>query len=80
MRYIKLCELDTDCEAKISHFSENREINKRLFDLGLTENTTVRCVLKGPSGDPSAYLIRGAVIALRKCDCEHIFVQEAEKC
>mgnify|MGYP001832774801 CR=1 FL=1 len=27
------------------------------------------CLGRSPMGDPSAYLIRGTVIALRRCDC-----------
>ena len=41
----------------------------RLRDLGLIENTRVVCLGRSPMGDPSAYLIRGTVIALRRCDC-----------
>ena len=40
-----------------------------LRDLGLIENTRVVCLGRSPMGDPSAYLIRGTVIALRRCDC-----------
>lgn len=40
-------------------------VRRRLQDLGLIEGTKIECVLKSPSGDPTAYLIRGAVIALR---------------
>lgn len=40
-------------------------MKRRLQDLGIIEGTSVKCVLKSPSGDPCAYLVRGAVIALR---------------
>ena len=43
-------------------------------DLGLIENTHVVCLGRSPMGDPSAYLIRGTVIALRRCDCRGIRV------
>ena len=49
-------------------------IRRRFLDLGLVENTTVECIGRSPSGDPSAYLIRGAVIAIRKKDCRGIYV------
>ena len=38
------------------------------------ENTRVVCLGRSPMGDPSAYLIRGTVIALRRCDCRGIRV------
>lgn len=43
-------------------------MRRRLFDLGLVPGTTVTCTAVSPAGDPAAYLIRGAVIALRGKD------------
>ena len=48
--------------------------NRRLRDLGLIEGTKVKCVLKSPLGDPAAYKIRGAVIAIRREDAADIKV------
>lgn len=50
-------------------------IRRRLLDIGLIEDTIVECVLKSPFGDPKAYLIRGAVIALRSEEANTILVQ-----
>lgn len=49
----------------------------RFFDIGLIEDTRVECLQKSPSGDPAAYLIRGAVIALRNEDSSKILVEPA---
>ncbi len=49
-------------------------MQRRLRDLGLIEQTRVVCLGRSPMGDPSAYLIRGSVIALRRCDCRGIRV------
>ena len=49
-------------------------IRRRLLDIGLVENTPVECLGRSPAGDPSAYLIRGAVIAIRAEDCRGILV------
>lgn len=49
-------------------------IRRRLFDLGMIPGTTIECVGTSPAGDPAAYLIRGAVIALRRKDCNGISV------
>lgn len=43
-------------------------MRRRLFDLGLVPGTPVTCTAVSPAGDPAAYLIRGAVIALRGRD------------
>lgn len=50
-------------------------ILRRLLDIGIVAGTKVRCVLKSPLGDPIAYLIRGAVIALRVEDAVKIIVK-----
>ena len=39
---------------------------RRLLDLGLVPGTLVEAELTGAGGDPVAYRIRGALIALRK--------------
>lgn len=48
---------------------------RRLLDLGLIPGTKVKSIRKSPLGDPIAYEIRGAVIALRKEESSQIFVQ-----
>lgn len=40
-------------------------LRRRLLDLGVIEGTKIEVLARSPSGDPTAYLIRGAVIALR---------------
>jgi ferrous iron transport protein A len=50
-------------------------MRRRLQDLGLIEGTQVECLQKSPSGDPVAYLIRGAAIALRSRDTGDIYIQ-----
>jgi Fe2+ transport system protein FeoA len=49
---------------------------RRLIDLGFAEGETVMCIGKSPLGDPVAYLVRGAVIALRQRDARDILVGE----
>jgi ferrous iron transport protein A len=49
-------------------------MKQRLLDLGLIEGTQVQCLNRSPAGDPTAFLIRGAVIALRGSDSRKIEV------
>ncbi len=49
-------------------------MRRRLQDIGLIPGTVIRCVGKSPLGDPTAFIIRGAVIALRSEDCQKINV------
>ena len=61
--------------ARITKVCTGSNMRRRFLDLGLIENTEVECVGRSPAGDPSAYLIRGAVIAIRASDCADIFVR-----
>jgi ferrous iron transport protein A len=47
----------------------------RLFDLGLAPGTRVLCAHKNHAGDLAAYVIRGAVLALRAEDAERVTVR-----
>lgn len=49
-------------------------IEQRLMDLGMIPGTRVRCLYRSPLKDPTAYEVRGAVIASRKEDCENVLV------
>ncbi|MDD3164379.1 MAG: FeoA family protein [Oscillospiraceae bacterium] len=48
---------------------------RRLKELGLVVGTRVRCLQKSPSGDPTAYWIRGAAVALRREDAGNVLVE-----
>ena len=47
-------------------------IRRRFLDVGLAPGTEVICVGRSPLGDPSAYLVRGCEIAIRKADAQGI--------
>ncbi len=48
---------------------------RRLLDLGLTPGTTVECAFPGPMGEPTAYRVRGALIALRREQGDEIEIE-----
>ena len=58
--------------ARVEELRLNGSIRRQ--DIGLIEGTPVECLQKSPSGDPVAYLIRGAVIALRREDSGRVMV------
>ena len=51
------------------------EMGRRLMELGLVPGGEVGCLFRSPGGDPTAYLIRGAVIALRRRDAAGVRVE-----
>ena len=48
----------------------------RLLSNGSTE---IRCLYSSPSGDPTAFLVRGTVVALRRRDADRVRVFAALK-
>ena len=48
---------------------------RRMLDLGLLPGTVIDVVRKSPLGDPVAYNIRGALIALRQEESDKILVK-----
>ena len=56
----------------VSYIGGEEAMRQRLYDIGVVENTYIRCVMISPLGDPKAYVIRGAVIALRGNDACNI--------
>lgn len=61
-------------KGKVACLLSEGGIRRRLQDIGLIEGTEVECLQSSPAGDPVAYLIRGAVIALRSEDSRNILV------
>ena len=61
--------------ARVLIILESGAMRRRLQDIGLIEGTTVECVQKSPAGDPVAYGIRGAIVALRAEQAAAIIVQ-----
>ncbi|MBQ6706676.1 MAG: ferrous iron transport protein A [Clostridia bacterium] len=71
-----LDQLSPGEEGQIEALLCTGSMRRRLLDIGLTENTRVTCLHRAPGGDPSAYLIRGAVIAIRAIDGKDILLKE----
>ena len=59
-------------KVRVSRLLSSGSMRRRLLDIGLIEGTDVECLQRSPAGDPVAYLIRGAVIALRAEDASQI--------
>ena len=67
--------LSPGCVAVVRGLSAEGSMRRRLQDIGLVEGTKIECVGKSPLGDPSAYLIRGTVIALRSGDAAQVKIE-----
>jgi ferrous iron transport protein A len=72
---IPLSKVPISKKAKVKKIILDGPIRRRLLDLGLIEDTIVEVLQKSPFGDPIAYLIRGAVIALRSEITSNILIE-----
>ncbi len=61
----KVCAIAASCRG-----AERR----RFMDLGILPGTIISAEMRSPSGDPTAYCIRGALIALRREQADQILV------
>ena len=71
---MSLNQLPLGRKANVSALTSDGVIRRRMLDLGIVDGTEIEPLYKSPSGNPVAYLIRGAVIALRSDVSEKIIV------
>lgn len=71
---IPLSKLKPGQKGVVTRLLACGSIRRRFLDIGLIENTQVECLGRGPGGDPSAFMIRGAVIAIRAEDGEGVML------
>jgi len=65
--------------AYISRVAGHAELSRRITELGLLPGTHISCELVSPAGDPAAYRVRGALIALRAQDAQTVSVTLVEE-
>lgn len=72
---LKLSQLLPGQCATVVKINIYTSLRRRLSDLGLACGSRVECVMKSPVGNPTAYRIRGALIAIRNEDANKIECQ-----
>ncbi len=73
---MKLSELSDSEVGVILQVHHDVTMQNRLYDLGFFPGEKVTCLFHGPFQSPIAYLVNGAVIALRKTDADGIEVED----
>lgn len=64
--------------ARVKTLISDGMARRRMLDLGFVPGTVVEALHQSPSGDPTAYYIRGAVIALRSEEAKKILVERKQ--
>lgn len=60
-----LNELKINETGYVKNLGCSEGVKRRLLDLGLIKGTKITPIFVSPSGDPTAFEIRGSVIAIR---------------
>jgi len=76
MLSVPLSTLKLGEKSNVVHLNVIGLLRRRILDLGIVPGTVLTCIGKAPAGDPIAYLVRGAVIALRSEDASLIVVEQ----
>ncbi|MBC9784806.1 ferrous iron transport protein A [Heliobacterium chlorum] len=74
--YLPLSHIPIGRKARVINLELEGFSRRRILDMGLVPGTEVEVLRRSPLGDPTAYLIRGTVIGLRKDEASHIIVQK----
>ncbi len=74
MSYITLDNLMIGDKAEVKKIKTDNSICRRFLDMGIVPGSKIECIMKSPGGDPVAYLIKGALIAIRNDDAKNILI------
>ena len=76
---ISLNNIPSGMSVTVKDITSQSDIRRRLLDMGFTQRAHIMTLYKSPFGDPTAYLVRGAVVALREEDSSNISVLEEKQ-
>ena len=65
-------------KAAVTGLKAPEDLRRRLLELGFVPGGQVMAVQESPWGDPVAYAVCGAVIALRRADARQIAVRQGQ--
>jgi ferrous iron transport protein A len=71
---IPLSKIPMGTPARVAALACSGAERKRLLDLGVVDGTEIHPLYASPFGNPAAYLVRGAVIALRRDVSDNVLV------
>lgn len=73
-----LNELPSGKTGLVKQINAEESMKRRLLDIGLIKDCSIKHIMKSPFGDPVAYEIRGTLIAIRNCDASTIEIEVQE--
>jgi Fe2+ transport system protein FeoA len=70
-----LDQLPAGLQARVTAMQLAGAERRRMMDMGILPGAAIEVALENPLGDPTAYRVRGAVIALRREQARQIQVE-----
>lgn len=71
---VPLSSLSPGDLARVVSLAADGADRARLLDMGFTPGSEVECLFSSPMGDPTAYRVRGAAVALRREQSDKVLV------
>jgi len=71
---LPLSQLPKGASGTVKYLTAQGQVRRHLLDLGLVAGSRIESIRRSPAGDPTAFNIRGAIIALRNEDADQIFI------
>ena len=76
---LTLNRLPLKTKARVTSVECKEHLIKRIYDFGIVKDCEIIPLYRSPFGDPTAYLVKNAIIALRAEDSKNIFVTPIKK-
>ena len=72
----KLSETEPETEVFVKRVTGDKNLRKRIADMGIVKGTRIKVVRKAPLGDPVEFELKGYSLSLRKNEAENVYVEE----
>lgn len=72
---VSLNQLKPGEKGRITGMALEERIGQKLADMGFQQGRPVECAYRSPWGDPAAYYVMGALVAIRGGEAEKIQVE-----
>lgn len=73
----ELSNIEIGKSVRVENITARGLLRERMLAIGLTKGAEVEVIRRGPSGDPTVYNIRGAMIALREDEASLVYVSQS---
>lgn len=74
-KMVSLDRLNPGEKGRIAGMALEEGIGQKLADMGFLRGRPVECAYRSPWGDPTAYYVMGALVAIRRGEAEKIQVE-----